>query len=153
MKKRLAHTKCTVKLRKSAYRKEWYLIIESYPVFSNGSMSPRREVESLNRIVSTPIWDKKRNARTSPDGNVTFKPKRDVNGIIMCRSSLDQESCIYADRVRAIRQHEYDNAALFSTEEAAQAAQLERSQCNFINYFDKVAYDRHKNSSESIIIN
>ena len=33
MKKPLAHTKCTVKLRKSEYREEWYLLVESYPVF------------------------------------------------------------------------------------------------------------------------
>lgn len=153
MKKRLAHTKCTVKLRKSVNREEWYLIIESYPVFRNGSLAPKREVEFLNRIVRTPIWDKKHNARTSPDGNVTFKPKRDVNGIIQCRSSLDQEACIYADKVRAIRQHEFDNAALFSADEAEHVAQIERSQYNFIDYFDKVAYDRHKNSSDSIIVN
>ena len=31
MKKKLANTKCTVKLRKSEYRDEWYLIIDIYP--------------------------------------------------------------------------------------------------------------------------
>lgn len=153
MKKRLANTKCTVKLRKSVKREEWYLIIESYPVFRKGCTKPKRGVESLNRIIKTPIWDKKHNARTSSNGNVTFKPKRDVNGIIQCRSALDQEACIYADKVRAIRQHEFDNAALFSADEAEHVAQIERSQCNFIDYFDKVAYDRHKNSSDSIIVN
>lgn len=30
MKKKLVKTKCTVKLRKSDYHKEWYLILESY---------------------------------------------------------------------------------------------------------------------------
>jgi hypothetical protein len=34
MKRPLPNTKCTVKLRKSEYREEWYLIIESYPVFA-----------------------------------------------------------------------------------------------------------------------
>lgn len=29
MKKKLANTKCTVKLRKSEYRDEWYLIIDN----------------------------------------------------------------------------------------------------------------------------
>lgn len=153
MKKRLAHTKCTVKLRKALKREEWYLVIESYPVFVNGSTTPKREVESLNRMVKTPIWDKKHNARTSADGSVTYKPKRDVNGIIQCRSALDQEACIFADKVRAIRQHEFDNAALFSNDEANRVAQMERSQCNFIDYFDKVTYDRHKNSSSGIIVN
>lgn len=153
MKKRLAHTKCTVKLRKSEFREEWYLIIEGYPVFKKGSTTPSRQIESLNRVVTTPIWDKKRNARTSANGKVTYKPKRDTNGIIMCRSTTDQEFCIYADKVRALKQHEYDNAALYTSEETEQAAQIERSQCNFIEYFKRVAYDRHKNSSDSIIVN
>lgn len=153
MKKRLAHTKCTVKLRKSVHREEWYLIIESYPVFKNGSREPSRLIESLNRTITTPVWDKKRNARTADDGKITFKPKRDINGVILCRSAIDKEACIYADKVRAIRQHEYDNAALFSADEAEHVAQIERSQCNFIDYFKKVAYDRHKNSSDSIIAN
>jgi hypothetical protein len=30
MKKALPHTKVTVKLRRSNYKEEWYLIIESY---------------------------------------------------------------------------------------------------------------------------
>lgn len=153
MKKKLAHTKCTVKLRKSDYREEWYLVIESYPVFRKGSKTPSRQIESLNRIVTTPIWDKKSNARTAADGKVTYKPKRDTNGVIMCRSTSDQESCLYADKVRDLRQHEFDNAALYTTEETEQAAQLERHQCNFIEYFKKVAYERHKNSSDSIIVN
>lgn len=153
MKKRLAHTKCTVKLRKSAHREEWYIIIESYPVFKHGALKPLRLVESLNRIVTTPVWDKKRNARTTSDGKVTYKPKRDVNGVIMCRSKLDQESCIYADKVRAFRQHEYDNAALFSADEEECVAQIGRSQCNFIEYFKHITYDRHQNSSDSIVNN
>ena len=33
MKKALHNTKSSVKLRKSEYRDEWYLYIESYPVF------------------------------------------------------------------------------------------------------------------------
>ena len=32
MKKALPNTKVTVKLRRSRYKEEWYLIIESYPV-------------------------------------------------------------------------------------------------------------------------
>ena len=34
MKKALPNTKVTVKLRRSNYKEEWYLIIESYPVIS-----------------------------------------------------------------------------------------------------------------------
>ena len=37
MKKALPNTKVTVKLRRSNYKEEWYLIIESYPVYKRGS--------------------------------------------------------------------------------------------------------------------
>lgn len=84
---------------------------------------------------------------------VTYKPKRDENGIILCKSQLDQEACIYADKVRAIRQREYDNAALYTDSEAEQAAQNERSKCNFISYFKEITDKRHRNSSESINVN
>ena len=66
---------------------------------------------------------------------------------------LDQESCIYADKVRSLRQKEYDNASLYSETDAEQAEQLERSRCNFIEYFDHVQRLRHAHSSDSIIIN
>ena len=33
MKKALANTRVSVKLRKSEYREEWYLYVEAYPVF------------------------------------------------------------------------------------------------------------------------
>ena len=153
MKKALAHTKCTVKLRKSEYREEWYLIVESYPIFETPNSKPSRVKESLNRIITTPIWDKTRNARTSPDGSVTYKPKRDNNGVIMCRYAIDNESCLYADKVRSIRQREFDNAALYTDKEEEIIAQNERSQCNFIEYFKIVSDKRHKKSSKSIIIN
>ena len=153
MKKALSHTKCTVKLRKSEYHDEWYLIIESYPVFKTPNSKPSRVKEALNRTITTPIWDKSRNARTSADGTTTYKPKRDPNGIIMCRSTIDNEACIYADKVRGLRQREYDNASLYTDNETDIAMQNERSQCNFIEYFKQVANKRHQNSSESIIVN
>lgn len=104
MKKSLSHTRVSVKLRKAEFRKEWYLYIESYPVISKNGGKPQRVREYVNRTITTPIWDKSRTARTASDGSVTYKPKRDVNGVILCKSELDQESCIYADKVRAIRQ-------------------------------------------------
>lgn len=55
MRKPLLHTKVTVKLRKSAYRDEWYLIIESYPVRKPDSDKPARIVEAVNRTITTPI--------------------------------------------------------------------------------------------------
>ena len=152
MKKKLAKTKCTVKLRKSEYHNEWYLILESYPVF-NGTDKPQRIIEALNRSITSPIWDKTRTARTSADGAKTFKPKRDVNGIIQCKSTIDQEACVFADGVRSIRQKEYDNADLYTEKEAELAVQNQRQQIDFIEYFQKVSKDRHRNSSQSIIVN
>ena len=152
MKKKLAKTKCTVKLRKSEYHNEWYLILESYPVF-NGTDKPQRIIEALNRTITSPVWDKSRTARTSADGAKTFKPKRDVNGIIQCKSTIDQEACVFADGVRSIRQKEYDNADLYTEKEAELAVQNQRQQIDFIEYFSKVSKDRHRNSSQSIIIN
>ena len=153
MKKALAHTRVTVKLRKSEYHDEWYIYIEAYPVFQSGREKPQRLREYLNRTITTPVFDKSRNARTGADGKTTYKPKRDMNGIILCKSQLDQEACIYADKVRNMRQKEYDNASLYSAEEAEQAEQMERSRCNFIEYFAHVADTRHANSSDSIIVN
>ena len=151
--KKISHPKATVKLRKAENRKEWYIYIESYPVFVPGKETPQRVREYLNRSVTTVDWDKKRIARTNADGSKTYKPKRDLNGIILCKSELDQESCIYADEVRKMRQKEYDNISLYSDTESAQAELKERLQQNFIEYFKKTANRRHVNSSQSIQIN
>jgi len=151
--KELSNTKATVRLRKIEDRKEWYIYIESYPVLVPGKKSPQRIREYLNRSVTTIEWDKKRTARTDADGTKSYKPKRDDNGIIICRSEKDQESMIYADGVRKLRQREYDNADLYSDAETEQAEQKERLQQNFIEYFDKVTVRRHANSSTSILIN
>ena len=150
--KQLNRTKVTVRVRKAVFRNEWYLCIECYPVFVAGRKKPQRIVEALNRTITSVIWDKKRTARTT-ETSKTFKPKRDENGIIMCRTEIDQEACLYADGVRKLRQREYDNADLYSDTETAQAEQKERSQQNFIEYFDAAAKKRHARSSESIRIN
>ncbi len=153
MKKALVNTKVAVKLRKSENREEWYLYIESYPVFQPGKDKPQRIREYLNRTITKPLWDKTRTARTDAAGKSTFKPKRDINGVIQCKSKLDQEACVYADGVRKLRQKEYDNAAIYSATDLQQAEQLERSKCNFIDYFDHVTRTRHARSSDSIIVN
>ncbi len=153
MKKALPNTKVTVKLRKSNYKDEWYLIIESYPVYKRGSKRASRVVESINRTISTPIWDKSSIARILPDGTFNYKPKRDLNGIIQCRSTIDQEACFYADNVRKLRQHEYDSAILYTDKENEIAAQNERSEQDFIKYFNSIISKRHPNSSNSIIVN
>lgn len=152
MRKALSNTKVSVKLRKSEDIEGCYLYIESYPVFKAGSQKPQRIREYLNRTITTPIWDKSRTARTTAYSK-TFKPKRDINGIIQCKAEADQEACIYADGVRKIRQKEYDNADLYTDIEAEQNEQNQRMQCNFIEYFKEIATERHRNSSKSIIVN
>lgn len=116
MKKAMLHTKVSVKLRKSELRAEWYLYLEAYPVFKAGYDKPQREREYLNRIITTPMWDKSRPACLNANGEQSYMPKRDQNGIIVCRSKNDRETCIFADNVRNIRQHEYDNAELYYSE-------------------------------------
>ena len=66
MKKALAHTRVTVKLRKSEYHDDWYLYIEAYPVFQSGREKPQRLREYLNRTITTPVFDKSRNAEQVP---------------------------------------------------------------------------------------
>lgn len=151
--KELTNTKVTVRLRKAEQRKEWYVYIESYPVLVPGKRTPQRVREYLNRSITTVEWDKKRTARTDAEGNKTYKPKRDDNGVIICRSEKDIETMLFADGIRKLRQKEYDNIDLYSDTESAQAEQKERLQQDFIEYFNTVAKKRHAQSSESIRIN
>ena len=118
-----------------------------------GKDKPLRKHEPLGRYITTPIFDKNSSGRTLPDGKAYYRPKRDANGIIMCRSQKDQEACIFADKVRDLRQHEYDNQSLYTDSEAEQAAQNERAKCDFIKYFEELKDKRHKNSSKSIQVN
>lgn len=153
MKTPMKRTVFKVILRKSEYKEQWSLIIESFPVFVPGREKPMRKHEPLGRFVTTPIWDKNSSGRTLADGKAYYRPKRDVNGIIQCRSTFDQEACIFADKVRDIRQHEYDNQSLYTETEAEQAALNERSKCDFIKYFEDLRDKRHQNSSKSIRVN
>ena len=66
--KKLSHTKVTVRIRKVDDIKEWYVYLESYPIFVSGKKAPQRIREYINRSVTTVEWDKKRTARTSADG-------------------------------------------------------------------------------------
>lgn len=145
-------TKCTVRLRKSEENNEWYLYIEAYPVFVNSEKKPIRIREYLNRSISSPIWNKSSVSRTHGKSK-SYRPRRDVNGVIMCRSELDNATCLFASKRCAELQHEYDNAYLFTSEEADQAKQLELSQQDFIKYMGKITYSNHVNSSDAIIIN
>ena len=153
MKIPMKRTVFKVILRKSEYKEQWSLIIESFPVFEPGKDKPLRKHEPLGRFITTPIFDKNSSGRTLADGKAYYRPKRDANGIILCRSQKDQEACIFADKVRDLRQHEYDNQALYTDTEAEQAAQNERAKCDFIKYFDELKEKRHQNSSKSIRVN
>lgn len=153
MRRPLLHTKVTVKLRKSIFREEWYLYIESYPVRNPGSTKPKRVIEAVNRTITTPIWDMTAISKIDEDGNYKYKPKRDSNGIIQCTSQLDKEACRYADKVRALRQQEYDTAVVYSDREQEMIAQNERGEQDFIAYFNSIIYKCHPNSSDSIIVN
>ena len=150
--KKFPNTKVTVKIRKSRTANTWNLYLEMYPVFTPGSDKPQRKYETLNRIISTPIWDK-----SHPIGgkgkDAIYKPRRDNAGIIQCRSTSDIDACVYAENVRAARQHEYDNAALYAESDERQALQNERDKVDFVTYFDQLRKDRHKNDSDSIRIN
>ena len=148
MKKTIHHTKVVVKLRKSEYDKGWQLTIEAYPVLEPGATKPKRVRKSTFRTITTPIWDKSK--KTRYEGYI---PKRDINGIIQCRSALDQESCIYADNIRKLRQHEYDTAITLTADEKDAKAKAERSQQDFIAYFKEITYTHHPKSSDSIIVN
>jgi hypothetical protein len=100
----------------------------------------------LNSSVSTVEWNKKGNVCNNPKGIKSYKPKRDENEIIICKSEVDCESMLYADGVRKLRQREYDHADLYSDSESAQAERNKRLQHNFIDYFEKVTYKRHANT-------
>ncbi len=152
MKTAMKRTVFTVKLRKMDYKEEWSLYIEAFPVFVANKKTPVRQHEMLNRYITTPIWDKNSVSKTRNDKKY-YRPKRDNNGIIQCRSQQDQQSCIFAEQVRALRQHEYDNRYLYTDTEAEQMAQNERSYCDFIGYFEKLTDRRHANSSNSIRTN
>ena len=153
MRKLLLHTKVTVKLRKSEYREESYLYTESYPVRNPGSTKPKRVIEAVNRTITTPIWDTTAITGIDSEGNYKYKPKRDSNGIIQCVSQLDKEACRYADKVRALRQQEYDTAVVYSDREQEMIAPNVRSEQNFIAYFNSSIYKCHPNSSDAIIVN
>ncbi|MCD8428637.1 site-specific integrase [Tenacibaculum finnmarkense] len=153
MKKQIKNTKVAVRIRKSEYHNEWYLYVESYPVIVTNKEKPQRIREYLSRTITSPIWDKKRIAKTKSNGSVTYRPKRDINGVIQCKSDADTESCLYADGIRKLRQREYDNANLYNDTEKEQLAHKELLKENFIKYFKETLRKRHKNSSTSIQIN
>lgn len=130
-------TRCTVVLRKTECSNVWRLILLSYPVYVNGK--PKRKTESVNRIISTPIWEK------CPRGSL-LKPKRDKYGIIQCRSKEDQYTCRYADHFRMVRQQEYDRIGILNDTEKPQSR--ERDSQDFIMYYKNAIRKYHPESDE-----
>ena len=131
---------------------EWFIYLEAYPVYETGSDKPKRVREYLRRSITTPIWDKRRSERAVA-GRIKYKPKRDDNGVIQCKSKQDMETCLYADGVRVLRQKEYDNMALFTEQQMEMAEQSERSKCNVLEYIEKLIKEREETASESIVVN
>ena len=143
MRNKRNYTKSTVRLRKSEYRDEWHVYIESYPVMVEGKDKPQRIRKYINRSVKTVVFDKKRTSRTTSE-KTTYKPKRDDNGIIICKSDLDKETMLYADNIRKIIQQGFDERELNSELRNSQISQQEKAQENFIQYFKKIIGIRHK---------
>lgn len=81
MKTPMKRTVFKVILRKSEYKEQWSLLIESFPVFEPGKDKPLRKHEPLGRFITTPIFDKNSSGRTLSDGKAYYRPKRDTNGI------------------------------------------------------------------------
>ena len=131
-------TKCTVRLQKSPTNdNDYYLFVEAYPVYENDSPKPKRKATFLNRVVSTVIWDTKKSTRS---GN--HQPKRNVEGVIQCRSKRDQQSALFAAQVCAVMQDEYNKKALFPEQYKEQQEQYAREQIEILPYIQEVIKKR-----------
>jgi site-specific recombinase XerD len=131
-------TKCTVRLQKSLSNDgEYYLFIEAYPVYEDNNPTPRRKSTFLNRVVSTVIWDTKKGTR---GGN--YQPRRNVEGVIQCRSKHDQQSALFAAQVCAVMQDEYNKKALFPEQYKEQQQQYAREQIAVLPYIQEVIKKR-----------
>ena len=146
MKFRYHRTKCTVKLRKSSHNKdEFYLIVEAYPVFVDNSKKPQRQFTSLNRVVTTPIWDKE--CKTRGDN---YQPKRSVEGIIQCRSDHDRAACKFAHKLCQVKQTEFDNRALYPELYLQKQEADRKAEADFIEYIRSLIRRRSATTGESI---
>ena len=131
-------TKCAVKLQKSpTNKKEYYLYIEAYPVYENDHSKPKRKTTFLNRTISSIIWDTQKTTRS---GN--HKPKRNLEGIIQCKSKIDQENALFAAQVCAAMQDEYNKKALFPEQYKEQQEQYARERIEILPYIQEVIKKR-----------
>jgi len=123
-------TKCTVRLQKSkTTENEFYLFVEAYPVYENNHAKPKRKATFLNRAISSIVWNNKKATR---GGN--HQPKRNVEGVIQCRSKADQQSALFAAQVCAVMQDEYNKKALFPEQYKEQQEQYAREQIEILPY-------------------
>jgi len=116
---------------------DYYLFVEAYPVYENDYAKPKRKATFLNRAVSTVIWDSKKPTR---GGN--NQPKRNVEGVIQCRSKLDQQNALFAAQVCAVMQDEYNKKALFPEQYKEQQEQYAREQIEVLSYIREVIKKR-----------
>jgi integrase len=116
-------------LKSATYDGDYHLFVEAYPVFENTSNVSQRQFISLNRIITTPIWDKERPTR---GGN--FKPKRNAEGIIQCRSEADQEACKFAHKFCQLQQADFDNRALYPEQYRQKEEADRKADMDFLQY-------------------
>jgi integrase len=131
-------TKCTVKLQKSPTNEnDYYLFIEAYPVYEKNDAKPKRKTIFLNRTVSTVIWDTKKPTRA---GN--YHPKRNVEGVIQCRSNNDRTNALFATQYCVTMQDQYNKKALFPEQYKEQQDQYARGQIEVLPYIQEVIEKR-----------
>lgn len=153
MKTPFTSTKVAVKVRKSeTVPNTWSVYLECYPVFEDGRALRKRF--AINRIVTTVVFDKKSTSCTKQkDGTVSHRPKRDFNGVIVCKSDIDKETMLFADKLRCMKQAEYDRR-IYASDADKKLMDLQNKQKRvFIEYFDELCITRNKNASNSILIN
>jgi integrase len=143
MKTKLERTKCTVILKKSRHHKDdYYLSIEAYPV--HGAENPRQTI-STGFVITTPIWDKSR-----PTRGGGYRPKRNAEGLIQCRSKIDQDACKFAQEYCQTQQTDFDNRALYPEQHKQKNETERKAKIDFIQYIEKYIERRRPLSSDSL---
>ena len=70
--------------------------------------------------------------------------------LLFAKVKTIEKTMFYADSVRKLRQREYDNIELYNELDQIQAEQKEKSQENFVKYFQALIKIRHKNNSNQL---
>jgi len=136
----------TVRLKRSASKnpkkESWNLVLEITNVIHGGKYITK--FESVHRAITTPIWNK---SQKTNRGN--YLPKRNANGVILCESEIDQEACVYADKMRQMRQHEYDLTVLYDGYKEELEEKEAKQRTDVVSYFCHVAKNRHPNDENA----